>query len=77
MSGLCLAGFVIHDGHLIVRDARQDPRWKCVDPSWSENWSWRKPRLPHALVFEQYDSIQGNQINWLPRRTEVLENVGP
>jgi hypothetical protein len=31
--------------------------------------------MPHSLVFEQYDSIQANQVNWLPERGRNLKSL--
>ncbi len=72
LSGLFLAGLVIRDGRLIARDVSSEPHWKCINESWAEDWSREIPQMPHAKVFEQYDSIRRNQLMWLPLRSAKL-----
>ena len=75
LSGLFVAGLVIRDGRLIVRDVSSEPHWKCMNKSWAEDWSREISQMPHAKVFEQYDSVRKNQLMWLPKRTPKLVDL--
>jgi hypothetical protein len=75
MSGLCLGGLILRNGRMLARDTRAMPRWNCISPAWQEDRKWAVHKIPHHLVYEQYDSIQGNQVNWLPERSEALKEL--